>query len=265
MPRSASYLATLCSPLSITAVTPGTVSDVSAMFVATMTRRRADGIPSSVPLFITEANFTWVNFSQTPVQIEGALWQADYMAGALANGVSKVVYYQYEPVPLSQNKDCPADWGNLTMFDADRDANIHARTAQFFAGDMLAHQWVAPGDKIHEIYPAFANMKRNGNPLVTTYALKRPDGLWSVLLVNKDPRQHQVTVEFDDGDRMATFAGSVTSVSFGSAQYVWRPRGAASIPDPNDPPAVTTVEGGRNAVYAIPALSITVLRGRISR
>ena len=39
--RSGSYRATLCTPLSITAVTPGTVSDVSAMLVATMTRRRS--------------------------------------------------------------------------------------------------------------------------------------------------------------------------------------------------------------------------------
>ena len=41
MPRSASYRATLCSPASTTAVTPGTVSEVSAMLVATMIRRGA--------------------------------------------------------------------------------------------------------------------------------------------------------------------------------------------------------------------------------
>ena len=40
MPRSASYRATLCRPESTTAVTPGTVTDVSAMLVATITRRR---------------------------------------------------------------------------------------------------------------------------------------------------------------------------------------------------------------------------------
>jgi F5/8 type C domain-containing protein len=224
---------------------------------------RADGLPRSVPMFITEANFSSVNFAQTPMQIEGALWQADYMASALANGVSKVVYYQYEPVPLSQNKDCPADWGNLTMFAADGDANIHARTAQFFAGDMLMHRWVAPGNGIHEVYPSSADLIRNGNPLVTTYALKRPDGLWSVLLVNKDQRPHQVEVEFDNGRQSAGFAGRVTHVTFGSAQYVWRSRGAASLPDPNEPPEESTVDGGPHALYTIPALSITVLRGAI--
>ena len=41
--RSGSYRATLWRPVSTTAVTPGTVSEVSAMFVARITRRRSDG------------------------------------------------------------------------------------------------------------------------------------------------------------------------------------------------------------------------------
>src|SRR5439155_38827 len=49
MPRSASYLATLCSPESTTAVTPGTVSDVSAILVATITRRRHHHNPQIAP------------------------------------------------------------------------------------------------------------------------------------------------------------------------------------------------------------------------
>jgi hypothetical protein len=221
---------------------------------------RADGLPASVPMFVTEANFTWVNFSQTPMLIEGALWQADYMAGSLSNGVSKVVYYQYEPEPLSQNRDCPADWGNLTMFAADRDANIHARTAQFFSGTMLMKHWLGAGNAVHDMYPASADIMRNGNPLMTAYAVKRPDGTWSVLLINKDHRAHDVAVEFGN----AHFQ-SVTRATFGSAQYVWRPQGAASHPDPNDPPEVTMLPGGRDATYTIPAQSITVLRGPISK
>ena len=223
---------------------------------------RADGLPPSVPLFITEANFTWVNFSQTPMQIEGALWQADYMGGAFANGVSKVVYYQYEPVPLSQNKDCPADWGNLTMFSADHDANIHARTAQFFAGEMLTKQWVVPGDAPHQVYRASTDILSKGFAVVTAYALKRPDGLWSVMIINKDSRPHQVAVEFDDAatKSVAAFQGAVQRVTFGRAQYVWRQQGAASHPDPNDPPLVTTVSGPS---FTVPALSITILRGKV--
>lgn len=224
----------------------------------------ADGIPPSLPLYITEANFSAVNFTEVPMQVEGALWLADYMATSLSSGVDGIVYYQYEPVPLTQNKQCPSDWGNLTMFDATPEARIRARAAQFFGARMLTREWLAPGDDAHELYPATTDLKRGRDPLVTAYAVRRPDHTWSVLLVNKDDRAHDVSVRFEDAAKggSSTFAGDVTRVTFGSAQYVWRRRGAASRPDPNEPPAVSTVQGGAGATYAIPATSITVLRGR---
>jgi hypothetical protein len=223
---------------------------------------RRDGLPASVPLYITEANFSAVNFSETPMRIEGALWQADYLASALTAGVDGAVYYQYEPVPLSQNAGCPSDWGNLTMFVADRKGNIRARGAQFWAGRMLMQQWFAPGDAPHELYSASTNLLRHGFPLMTAYALKRPDGAWSIMLVNKDQRAHSVGVRFGTGPPASGFHGSVTRVTFGSAQYVWRLRGVLSLPNPDLPPATTTSPGGDSATYTIPAQSITVLRGK---
>jgi hypothetical protein len=223
----------------------------------------ADGLPKTMPLYITEANFSAVNFTQTPMQVEGALWLADYMGSALANGVQRVVYYQDEPVPLTQNGNCPKDWGNLTMFVADRNALIHARAAQFFGAQMIDKQWLAPGSGVHELYPASTDIARGGYPVVTAYAAKRPDGTWSIMLVNKDAVAHDVAVQFEAAGGVAGFTGDVTRITFGSAQYVWRARGAASRPDPSDPPAVTTLPSGTNATYRIPALSITVLRGSI--
>jgi hypothetical protein len=227
----------------------------------------ADGLPRTTPLYITEANFSATNFTQTPMQIEGALWLADYMGSSLANGVQRVVYYQDEPVPLTQNSGCPKDWGNLTMFAADKNATIHARTAQFFGAQMIDEQWLSPGSGPHEMYPASTNITRGGLPLVTAYAVKRPDGAWpdetwSIMLVNKDSVAHDVKVQFENaGSPITSFIHDVTRISFGSEQYVWRSRGAASRPDPNEPPAVSTLQGGDNATYRIPALSITILRG----
>jgi F5/8 type C domain-containing protein len=226
----------------------------------------ADGIPRTMPLYITEANFSAVNYTEVPMQIEGALWLADYMATSLSNGVDGIVYYQYEPVPLSQNKQCPTDWGNLAMFAADGNAHIRARTAQFFAAKMLTQQWLAPGDAAHELYPVTTDVLRGRDPIVTAYAVRRPDRRWSVMLVNKDARAHDVRVRFADATtgRSSEFAGDVTRVTFGSAQYVWRRRGAASRPDPNEPPAISTIRGGAGTAYTIPAQSITVLRGDAS-
>jgi F5/8 type C domain len=218
---------------------------------------RADGLPATVPMYITEANFSAVNATQIPMQIEGALWQADYMASALSNGVSGAVYYQYEPVPLTMNKRCPGDWGNLTMFAADRNANIRARTAQYFAGLMLTRVWLAPGHGEHELH----NTHSGPDTLISAYGVKRPDGLWSILIINKDSRARAVTVRFGG----PVFEGSVTRVSFGQDQYVWRSRGAASRPDPNAPPAAVTIRANHAGTYIIPARSITVLRGHLRR
>ncbi len=231
---------------------PGLMKNIASVW-------RKDGLPSTVPMYVTEANFSATNFTQTPMQIEGALWQADYMASALTSGVSGVVYYQYEPVPLSHNMQCPSDWGNLTMFDADANAKILARTAQYYAGRMLTREWVAPGNREHDLYKAtVSGSGRKG--LVTAYVVKRPDGLWSIMTVNKDSRPHSIAIHFG----RKRFAGTVTRTTFGSAQYVWRSKGAQSRPDPNDPPATTTMRASDAGVYVIPAQSITVLRGRIS-
>ena len=227
---------------------------------------RSDGVPASVPLYITEAGFSSVNYTQVPMQIEGALWQAEYMASALANRVSGAVYYQYEPVPLSQNRGCPSDWGNLTMFVADRDAHIRARDAQFFAAQMLTQQWLQPGGGEHSLHPASSNVTQWGYPLITAYAVQRPDQTWSVMLINKDRQAHSVRVEFTDPvvGGATGFSGAVTSISFGSAQYVWHQRGARSMPDPALPPLVTQLDASYQGPYTIPAQSITVLRGRVS-
>jgi hypothetical protein len=211
---------------------------------------RADGLPASIPMYVTEANFSAVNFTQTPMTVEGALWLADYFASAVSSGVSGVVYYQYEPVPISQNAGCPRDWGNLTMFVAGHDARIRQDGAQYAAAQMLTQQWAMQGDALHRIYAA------RGTHEVSAYALKRPDATWSVLLVNKSDRAQNVAVRLG----AQNFSGTVTIATFGQKQYMWHARGALSYADPDRAPAISQVAASDS--YRIPPLSITVLRGR---
>jgi hypothetical protein len=93
----------------------------------------------------------------------------------------------------------------------------------------------------------------------------RPDGTWSLMLVNRDENNpHTVRVVFDDSKRkrQASFAGPVTVVSFGSEQYVWINDGPNSHPDPDHPPVTTLLQGPPSA-FTLPKASITVLRGRV--
>jgi hypothetical protein len=102
--------------------------------------------------------------------------------------------------------------------------------------------------------------------LVTSYAVRRPDGNWSLLLVNhNETHPHTVRVLFEDSasKRTASFSETVRQVTFGSEQYVWKDEGANSYADPDGPPVGATVSGGSRATFTLPKASVTVLRGRV--
>jgi hypothetical protein len=85
------------------------------------------------------------------------------------------------------------------------------------------------------------------------------------MLVNRDStRAHAVQVLFDDGRRKTGFAGPVTSVSFGSEQYVWINDGPNSHADPDHAPVAALLQGTAST-FTLPKASITVLRGRAPR
>ena len=235
----------------------------------------SDGLPASVPMYISEAGFSAVNFTQVPMQIEGALWQADYVASALANGVRGAVYYQDEPVPLSQNTGCPTDWGNLTMFVADQHAHIRALGAQFYGVQMLTKYWLAPNSETFSLYPAITSVAQGGFPLVTAYAAKTSDDVWSVLLINKDklPHTFSIQVPWHNNGGWDTFDSIVKQTTFGPTQYVWSSRGAASKPEPDDPPTSASINAwwwipckgsGQPPVFTVGPWSITVLQGKLT-
>jgi hypothetical protein len=220
---------------------------------------QSDGLPPAVPMFVTEAGFSATNFTQVPMQIEGALWQADYMAGFLTQGVKRVVYYQYEPVPLSANKSCPPDWGNLTMFVAGTHGNIRALDAEFYGAQMITQQWLEPGNGAHVLYrAAMSGMGKTGAPFVTAYAVKRPDGTWSLLLDNKDTAEHRVSIVFEDRSRKRHFTGMLVRATFGRQQYRWR--------GPNELPFSRGIVTGiipASSTIVIPPRTLLVVRGHI--
>jgi hypothetical protein len=100
---------------------------------------------------------------------------------------------------------------------------------------------------------------------VTTYAVKRPNGEWSLMIVNKDPSNaHAVKIEFGEAGKPAGhLVGQVTQVTFGADQYVWHPEGPKSHADPDGPPLTTTVNAKSGQAFTVPKASVMVLRGRV--
>src|SRR5262249_4526558 len=103
----------------------------------------------------------------------------------------------------------------------------------------------------------------DGNVLVTAYTVHRPDGNWSLMLVNRDETNpHDVRVLFNSAKGETGFTGPVSLVTFGSEQYVWINDGLNSHPDPDNPPIAKSIEADAQTVFTLPKASVTVLRGK---
>jgi hypothetical protein len=224
---------------------------------------REDGVPKNVPLMVTESSLA-AGLNGHMSTIFGALWLADSIGSFFAGGGA--AYYHSPIQPQGTQSTCQG-WGSWSNFEADRDYNITGYTSFYFAAHMINLEWVAHRSGVHRMWPASTDIKdAEGNLLVTSYAVQRPDGNWSLMLVNRDESNpHMVRVAFDDAKsrRARSFSGPVTVVTFGSEQYVWKDDGANSHADPDGPPAATTIAGSAQAAFTLPKASITVLRGRV--
>ncbi len=226
---------------------------------------REDGVPANVPLLITECNLSWVD-SEAFVDIFGALWLADYIGSFLNVGGSAVYYFHYLPLGIGHGVN--GSQGTFGMFSTDKDRKILQPLSQFFASQLINLEWVQPGNGEHHVFGAVSDVHDGaGNTLVTAYAVHRPDGDWSLLIVNNDQENaHSVKILFDDATQPASgfFSGQVAMRAFGKAQYQWHPGKTGGLADPDGPIATSTVTGQPNTNYELPAASVTVLRGRVS-
>ena len=224
---------------------------------------RDDGLPAGIPLLDTETN---AHGGEAAVDVFGALWLADSFAGFLTAGGQSTHYYHdlsYSP----PHPICPNSWGTYHLFKVDDQYQIVQPTSQFFAAELMTQEWAQPVDAQHILYRAASDVTDSqGHVLVTAYALHRPDGQWSVMLVNRDhDHAHNVRLVFrDDGSKNETsFAGMVTRITFGRDQYQWHPDRKRGHADPDGPAVTSKLQAGQSTKYQLPAASITVLRGNL--
>ena len=150
------------------------------------------------------------------------------------------------------------------MFSANKDLQIDQPLSQYFASQLINLEWVQPGSGEHKIYAASSDVRDPaGNVLLTAYALTRPDGQWSLMVINRDQvNPHQAKIHFDD-ETVSHFVGQVTRITFGSEQYKWRPDEKGGHADPDGPAARSVLDSMPDGMYTFPQASITVLRGKI--
>lgn len=106
-----------------------------------------------------------------------------------------------------------------------------------------------------------------GHTLVTSYAVRRPDGQWALMLVNKDQENaHSLRLSFHDAstNSESAFTGPVAMITFGSEQYQWKAEPNAGSANPDGPSAKSQVSAGPGTTYTLSQASVTVLRGHIA-
>jgi hypothetical protein len=134
---------------------------------------------------------------------------------------------------------------------------------------MITQEWVQPKDAEHKVFTAASDIKdASGHVLVTAYALLRPDGQWSPMLINKDRESPRpVRIVFHDAEAKTDrhSEGAISIVTFGSSQYQWHSAGREGYADPDNPPLKSTTNGTEGYSYMFRAASLTVLRGTVTQ
>ncbi len=240
-----------------------------------------DGLPRGLPIYLTESNFS-SSISEPAQDIWGGLWLADYIGAYLSTGGNEVYFFHY--LPLKMERGCNDSPGTFGMFKVGDDYQIEQPLSQFFASQMINREWLeGAGEKT--LYPAASDVDDGaGHQLVTAYAVQRPDGQWSVMMINKDQHAgHTLRVVFAKNGGEASFSGPVHEAVFGSEQYHWSPAHRdfdAHLPlsednvehlytgahaDPDGPVAERDITAGSDTQYELPPASIVVVRGGLAK
>jgi hypothetical protein len=272
----------------------------------TLAEQHREGIPRALPVYVTEYGYS-AYAGEEGVDMTGALFDADTVGTLLSAGVRAAYLYGYEPnVPIRESARCDA-WGNLMLL---RESAPGARNpgtalqpvAAFWETQMLTRDWALAGRAPQTLYAVHwgraGDRGRAGNrgraihwggapdarpSLLHAYALRRPDGRLSLLLVNLSPSQaYALTVKLSGGgatrrrfsQRSAPrqrslrqrapqrLKGPLQEWTLSSADYAWRAAGEAGTPSRDEPPTHRTLRAGVRRVLVAP-YSITVLRSAL--
>ena len=218
---------------------------------------RDDGVPKDLPLMVTEDHLA-SQLTGPMTTIFAALWLADNVGSFFEGGGAA---FHHSPIQPQRIQNTCLGWSSWSNFVSDEKYDIKGYTSPYFAAHMINLEWVQHRAGTHLMFGSSSDVKdADGNVLVTSYAVKRPDGNWSVMLVNRDEANaHNVRVLFGDKN---SFSGPVTLVTFGSEQYVWINDGLNSHADPDGPPISSSMVANAQTVFTLPKASITVLRGK---
>ena len=130
----------------------------------------------------TESNVTYGNAQQMS-DIFAALWLATVSARSdrRRRGLLSLAY----SAGATASPGCRG-FGTYGNYVADENLNVKTFTSQYHASRLINLDWVQHRAGVHKLYPAACDLKdEGGHTLITPYAVSRPDGQWSVMIINR--------------------------------------------------------------------------------
>lgn len=211
---------------------------------------------ANVPIYITEYGYSAFG-GINDMQIQSALMNADIVGQFLTLHGNKAYLYGIVPSVPDTGSICAA--GNNMMFGMDDNGKVSYRTATYYGALMMKKYWAQPAGDSVRVYPVSSTMQnKQGEELVSAYALLTPDNNWSLMVINKDPnKSYRVSVKVDEGGKASSLRLPLTCYQYSGKQYKWVVDGENSHPSKSLPPVEKTI---RRNLIELPPFSLTVLK-----
>ena len=239
------------------------LAEAPTMLVEAIGRLRQAGLPKGILMVMTEFGYS-AQVSPVEIDLAGALFNVETVANASAHGVSAMYAFGVEPTDLMQASGCAA-WGNLAYFLTDDHGEVRDTMPAYYAARLLTTAWADSLGGPHRQFATAVAAEPSGRPSpIGAYALKRPDGRWSLLLVNRDSaRTIDVVPSLRLNDLSATrpLFGPLEMWQYSRAEYYFHQDGASGRPTRDQPPRHESAPGGRTPI-SLPPMSITVVIGK---
>ena len=204
--------------------------------------------PLGLPLVIGEFNYSVFPCRQE-VDLAGALLNAETAAQFLCSGGDAAYYYGYEPNRLEVTA---GSWGNHLMLLKHKGEDLPVAT--FHALRLVSRNWLDAAGGSHGVLPVKLSGAKGVKDGLSTFAVRRPDGTLSLLLINKDFKKPiQISVRLPHSKE----GKNVTLTTYSAVQYAWKDEGSEGHPVRNLPPSSCRIP--TNSTIEILPSSVAVL------
>lgn len=215
---------------------------------------RSDGVPPTVPLFMTEYGYSAFS-AEAEMDRAGAIFVAQTVAQFLSLGGTETYFYGTEPSSMDRGINCPT-WGDNTLFLADDDRHIIAKNSTYHTARMITTAWADSDGGSHTMLATRVTTLSKKAPPIGAFSVRRPDGRIAVLLLNRDSLNTWTV----DVRGLASAHDTLDAWRLSATEYEWHAAGAKGRARPNSGPRKMLLATG--APVTLPPYSVTVVRER---